>query len=373
MLTPRKILAIKFRSMGDTVVMTPALTELRRALPNTRIHVAVTRSWAPLLENHPAVDQIWAYERHEDTASRAKAIARMALKLRKERYDWVVNFHASPSSSVLAFAVGAHTRSIHFHGLKDKNRYSNVEIPGKGQVKPIIERDMDAVRAFGIKIPESPEHPRLPKLYLTHEELDEANATYDRAGLDGAVLGLGLGASRPTKIWPIERFAELAVRWCLETQGSVFTVGAFGEEHLATQFLKEVADRVARAEKNPEQRRTLQNKIQVITNQSVRQLAAMLYHAAVFVGNDSGPVHVSAALQTPTVTMLGPEHPHEWHPYPPKQHPFLFIEDLACRRDAPPGFPPWCGLQVCTVEAHQCMQRISVDSVFEQTLRVARR
>src|SRR5262245_7453241 len=93
---PRKLLAMKLRSLGDTVLMTAPLFELRNAYPEAEIHVAVSSHWAPLLENHPAVDRIWTYERHPDRASRAKSLTKLALKLRRERFDCVVNFHASP-------------------------------------------------------------------------------------------------------------------------------------------------------------------------------------------------------------------------------------------------------------------------------------
>src|SRR5690606_15899913 len=122
----------------------------------------VTSQWAPLLEGHPAVDRVWHYHRRKDMTARAKTLARFALELRRERYDLVLNFHASPSSSTLAFATGAKTRAIHFHGHTDKNRYSTVEIPGKGQVKKAIERDLDVVRALGIEVPEG----RMPRVVL---------------------------------------------------------------------------------------------------------------------------------------------------------------------------------------------------------------
>src|SRR3989338_4246346 len=134
-MTPKKILVIKLRALGDTVLMTAPLLELRRIFPHAEIHVTVTSPWTPLLEFHPGVNRIWAYERRKETAARAKTIAALALKLRKENFDCVINFHASPSSSTLAFATGAKIRSVHFHGHRDKNRYSTVEIPGKGKIK----------------------------------------------------------------------------------------------------------------------------------------------------------------------------------------------------------------------------------------------
>src|SRR5688572_20688992 len=111
----RKILAIKLRALGDTVLMTAPLGELRRRFPDAEIHALVMTAWAPILEGHPAVDKVWTYDRRSEMSARAKAVARLAIEMRKQRFDCVVNFHASPSSATIAFASGAATRSIHFH------------------------------------------------------------------------------------------------------------------------------------------------------------------------------------------------------------------------------------------------------------------
>jgi heptosyltransferase-2 len=171
-LSPRKILAIKTRAIGDTVLATAAIDELRKTFPSSEIHLLLASQSAPVFEGHPAATKIWTFERQRDAASRAKSVAGLALKLRREHYDTVINFHASPSSATLALATGARTRAIHFHGHKDKNRYSTVEIPGKGILKPIIERDMDVLRALGIHVPPG----RLPKIYLFSQEKEWARA-----------------------------------------------------------------------------------------------------------------------------------------------------------------------------------------------------
>src|SRR4051812_48949265 len=107
---PRKILAIQLRALGDTVLMTAPLLELHRHFPRATIDVLVTDSWCSVLEGLPGLRKIMGYRRHSDRASRAKAVIRLAFELRKEKYDCVVNFHASPSSSVLSFATGAPLR-----------------------------------------------------------------------------------------------------------------------------------------------------------------------------------------------------------------------------------------------------------------------
>src|SRR5690242_10024702 len=128
-MAPAKILAIKLRSLGDTVLMTAPLIELSKAFPQSKIHVVVSSPWTSLMEGFPGIERVWPYERRNEKASRARTLARMAFQLRKEKFDLAINFHASPSSATLAFASGAKTRSIHFHGHKDRNRYSTVVVP----------------------------------------------------------------------------------------------------------------------------------------------------------------------------------------------------------------------------------------------------
>ncbi len=362
----RKIVAIKLRAMGDTVLMTAPLAELRRAYPAAEIHAVVTSAWAPLLESHPAVDRIWPYERWSETAARARAIARLALRLRKERFDCAVNFHASPSSALLAFGSGAKTRSVHFHGHRDRNRYSTVTVPGKGTLKPILERDMDVIRALGLHVPAG----RSPQIYLQPVELERTVDRLDRQGLHAPLLAIGIGSSRPTKGWPLERYATLGVLWAEQTGGGAVAVTGPGEEELSREFLKLVDDALS-VLPDLAQRVAIRSLVSSEGTLSLREVAALTSRCAVFVGNDSGPKHLAVAVGAPTVTLFGPEHPFEWHPYPRERHPHFFIEGLKCRKDALPGMPPWCGLDVCIEEQHRCMRQIGIETVLAECRRVA--
>ncbi|MBC7385676.1 MAG: glycosyltransferase family 9 protein [Cryobacterium sp.] len=367
MFSPRKILAIKLRALGDTVLMTAPLRELRKAYPDAEIHVVVTEAWAPLLEKQPAVDKVIGYVRHSGAASRAKAIARLAISLRKEHYDTVVNFHASPSSSALAYAVGAKNRSIHFHGHKDKNRYSTVVIEGKGVLKPIIERDMDTVRALGISIPSG----RMPSVHLEEEEIVRGKHRIEQMGLYGPVLALGIGASRPTKGWPIDRFAGLAIRWCDEFRGSVIVFHSRTEIAVAREFFAAVDRKLIEWYEDPAARKAVRARILAEVSPPLRLLASLLKCSQLFVGNDSGPKHLAVAVGTKTLTLFGPEDPFEWHPYPQFNHAIHYIEGLPCRNDQDPGFRPWCALNVCVKEEHRCMRGLAEDDVFRTVERMA--
>ncbi len=325
--------------------MTASLNALRKKFPNTEIHAAVTSPWASLLQEQNSVDRIWPYERREERTARAKTIARLGFKLRKEKYNWVINFHASPSSALLAFSTGAPIRAIHFHGHKDKNRFSTVTIPGKGSVRPNIERDLDCIRALGINVPVG----ELPNLSIRKSETQMALAILEKENIRKPFLAIGVGASRLTKIWPVERFAQIATHWNQTTQGSVILVTGPDETMLRDQFLSKYSDGIYSAHAKP-----------------LRQLMGFLSHSQAYFGNDSGPKHMAVALGIPTITVIGPEDPFEWHPYSKSDHPYLFIPDMDCRSDALPGHPPWCGLNACTEKAHQCMMGIQVKEAWNK-------
>lgn len=360
---PRKIVCIKLRALGDTVLMTAALNELHRDYPDAQIHLVVHAQWAPLFETHPGISKVWPYERYREATSRAKAIARLSLKLRKEKFDWAVNFHASPSSSTLAYATGARVRSIHYHGHKDKNRYSTVDVPGKGVLKPIIERDMDVIRALYLDVAAG----QLPSIDLQSNEKSKAkeNLTQLIPNVSSPLLGIGLGASRPTKAWPLERFAALAVRWVQDTGGAVLALSGPEETSLKQEFLKAVDDALVDIVKDFTLRTQLRSKITAENGLSLRSLAGIITTFDVFLGNDSGPRHLAVAVNVPTVTLFGPEHPFEWHPYPKDKHPYFFVEGLPCRKDAMPGYPEWCSLQVCVEQGHVCMKQLGIDAVLK--------
>ena len=269
---------------------------------------------------------------------------------------------------MLTFGTGAHVRSIHFHGHNDKNRYSTVTVPGKGILKPIIERDMDAVRALGFHVPAG----RLPQIFLQPGEIRAAEERILNMGLKSPMLMLGLGASRATKRWPIERFAALALEWVQGKSGSVIGIAGNDEALVSREFMLAVDDVMTATVPEASARAAIRAQITCETGVPLRQLAALLSKASLIAGNDSGPRHLAVAVNTPSVTLFGPEDPFEWHPYPNEQHPFLYIEGLKCRTSGQRGLKPWCGIETCIDEQMKCMRMLGLQTVFEQCEKVSR-
>jgi ADP-heptose:LPS heptosyltransferase len=334
----RKVLLMKRRAMGDTVLLLSSIAAIKKRWPDCSLHVCVPKQWRSLIEAEPSVDQTWSYPRG------FRMTLETVTRMRREKFEAVFHPHASPSSARLARLTGAPLRAIHFHGIDEKNYHSTVRIQGKGEIKPAIERDLDTIRSVAESI-ESP----APAFHFADEEKESARAWLDEQGLDGEILSLGLGASRPSKAWPLEHYVDLAKRWI-----------ARGADHQVLILIgpheSELAHQV-RSKLNSEH-------VRIASGLTPRQSAAVLSRVRVHVGNDSGPKHLAIAAGTQTLTFFGPVDPFEWHPYDQELHPYLFISGLPCRQDAPPGYPAWCGIEVCTKEQHRCMKEIHPDAAW---------
>ncbi len=332
----KKVLLVKTRAMGDTILSTAALNSLRDSLPDScQIHVMAPAPWHVLLEEHPSVDRLWVVNKKSGLIEKMKQIR----DIRRERFDAVFALHASNSTAWIAKLSGAPNRSVHFHGITDSNRFSTVEISGKGQIKPILERDFDAIKAI---VPAA--EMKKTSLVIAECAKNEAQKILDQKKLKSPYLVIGLGASRPAKMWPVERFHQLAQRWISEKKGSVIVIAGPDESELASSFAND------------------ENTL-VRLGGDLMVNAGLIARAEWFIGNDSGPKHLAVALGVKTLTLFGPENPFEWHPYDRKAHPVIFIEGLSCRKALAEGLPEWCGIHQCVEQKHRCMREISVDQV----------
>jgi ADP-heptose:LPS heptosyltransferase len=330
-----KLLAIKLRRLGDTVLWTSALRGLAKAYPDARLDVVVPRVYRELLIGEPYINKVYGVSPH--------VVDRLAVasRLRLLGYDRVLVFHSSPSSEFFGRMIGGARASAHSHEI------------GKTDfvVKPATERDCDTVRLAGLKLEgQAPE----PALTFTDVELAAGKAWVQSSGLKPPILGVGLGASRPTKQWPLDRMAEIVRDWSARTSGSALIVCSSAEARAAKEFWKLLRH----------------TPFLPLIDAPVRELAVRIAQVAAFVGNDSGPRHLAAAVGVRTVTLFGPEDPLEWHPYDRSKHPICFVGELECRKSAAPGMPPWCGIETCIEQKHRCMSDLSIEQVQKQLQQV---
>jgi heptosyltransferase-3 len=285
-----QILIIRLRSLGDLVLETPAIAALHSWRPDLRISVLVEPRFAPVLEGNPAIAELVF----------SRGLGETALDLLRRKFPIVFNQHGGPRSAMLTGASGSPLR-VGWVGYQYSFLY-NVAVP-------------DAQEFYGTSAVHTAEH-RISQFYFTglprgpipHAQVfaqPDAVASVARklaekgiaAGAPYAVLQPG--ARLPGMRWPAAKFAEIA-RWLREKhgQGSIVNLGARDDEVAA------------------EVRSEMQNCAVVIdTPLDIRELIALIAGARIVLGNDSGPAHLAAALQRPSVVIFGITDPVQWRPW----------------------------------------------------------
>ncbi len=300
--TVRRVLLIRLRSIGDTVLMTPCLSELKAWQPRLEISVITEPTAAPLLENHPLVDKL--------IIARSTLGSRLALagQLRRERYDLAFNLHGGTTATFIAALSGArHTvgyRAYRYSRLLTKRAPAPELLLGRKRVHS-VEQQLALLYWSGV--PET-KRPRL-SLAVSPEALARVKERLGSLGLEANgsrepnFACIAPAAAFASKRWPSKRFADVAChlrdRWGLP---SVVIAGA-GEEHLAREVRAAIDDAGSKSETH------------ILTGLSLEELVTLLSLASVFVGNDSGPAHIAAAFDRPMVVVFGSSNPNVWHPW----------------------------------------------------------
>ena len=285
------MLLIRLRSIGDTVLMTPCLSALKSWSPDLKISVVSEPLSAPLLEDHPLVDELLVAE--------PSVIARTTLiaKLRSRRFDVAFNMHGGPTASILARLSGAR-RCVGYRGLPlsslltDRAPSPDV-ILGSSTIHS-VEQQLALLKWAGLETGDSP-----LDLILKACSDSEARITerLREMGLS-QFAAIVPGAAFESKRWSAEGFASVADHlmkvWNLQ---SVIVAGP-GQEQLASEVV--AAAKV---------------KTIMLSGLTLKELMAVLRMSRLFVGNDSGPMHIAAAFDCPIVAVWGSSDEVVWHPW----------------------------------------------------------
>ena len=343
----QKILISKRRGIGDAVLMTPAIETLHRNYPEAEITVLAPAIVAPLFEASPGVNRIWTFA-EKKTLAGAPAIGR-------ERFDLYLDLNSTGTTRWLSRLSRAKMRISHRHDERTAKKYSP---------RPnAIDWDIYAIKD---KFPDMMIAPRdflRPKIYFWEEEIKHAEDFWRSRGVkNGNVVVLGIGASRQTKRWPSEHFAQFIalVRKRLHMAVAIFP-GPDPEERI---FANRLINDINALRLDPEDSEIIIEKVS-----NLRNFAALLATAHAYVGNDSGPKHIAVASGTPTLTFFGPEDPLEWHPYSQEDHPILFQPALSCRKE---DHGRWCSIKDCVVEKHRCMTGLTPENAYHAFLSLHR-
>jgi len=318
---------VRLGAIGDVANALVFATALKDARPDLHLGWVVHPLAAPLVEHHPCVDRVHLLRRDGGLLE----LARLVLELRGERYDAAVDLQRLQKSALLARLSGA-PRVLGYARSEVKElswlwTRERIELP-PGAVH-MVERYLAAARHLGAR--SGPRHAFPP------DEAAEAWARGWSREFGAPPVVVGLGASKPANRWPPERFGALA--------------RALAEEHdLPVCLIGGPSDRPAAAEA----RRAAGPAVHDFVGEtSLAQLVALLRSAQLFVGCDTGPMHLAAAVGTPVVALFGPADPARTGPFGPG-HVVL--------REPPPCAP--CGRRTCNQPRHACMEDLTVAGVL---------
>jgi len=302
----KRVLVVKLRSIGDTVLATPSLIALRRFLPNAEIDILLEDWVAPVLDGFDAVDNVISVGK--GSGERLK----VALELRSRKYDVAFNLHGGTTATMFVRASGAPHRigySYYQYHFLYNHLLSSASDFWKREKTHSAEQQLALVGFIGVPVDS------LPKTRLATDDrhidtLRERHPEFEISELKFALLHPSTAFF--TKQWPIENFARTA-------------------EYLAEKGLHTVAI----ASKN--ERKVLEDlkresmvPITTFDDLTLPEITALASKAKLFVGNDSGIAHIAAAVQTPTVVIFGSSNRNHWRPWTDAPNEIVF-EEFPCQ------------------------------------------
>lgn len=333
----KSILLFKLRYVGDVLMTTPAIRLLRQAYPEARITMVVNKGTEDVLRHNPHLNQVLTIDR--ELLDRAPFHRRLSYEwtilkmLRKGKYDLSVDFDSGERGAYMALLSGIKTR-IGFHYQKGLRRIIfHRQVSRKGSLHTVERNLMLVEKTLGLirkddqmELCTGPDEERSMALWLRRNRL---------SGKDLVVIHPG--ARFWFKRWPARKWSSLLDILQGELGLSVIITGSGGEMEDVRTILSRM--------------RTPAYSLAGQT--TVLELAALIKKATLFIGNDSGPMHIAAAMGTPVIALFGPTEPALWKPWG-KGHVVIY-KQVPCSP---------CKYTDCDRGRENCMEQISVEEVL---------
>ena len=331
-----RILVRSTNWVGDTVMMLPSLVAVRKTFPRAEITV-LTNPWVlPLLENHPAVDRTIVMDKGRGVIHAAKEVLLIISRVRNLRFDLAVLFQNAFEAALLSYLGGVRYRVgyntdgrglfLTHRVIRDKAIYSAHQ----------VDYFLGLVDAMGWQVTE----PK-PVVYLNEEDRKAVSMMLSSEDIcdNDILVGLNPGAAYgPAKRWPAERFAVIGDWASKRWSAKVVLFGSASEAAIAEEVAK-----LMNAE-----------PLNVCGKTTLGQAMALINRCDFFLTNDSGLMHIAAALNRPLVAVFGPTDHVQTRPV--SKNARMVRHDIKCSP---------CLKEVCPLD-HRCMLSIEPPEVWRE-------
>ncbi len=327
-----KILLARFSSLGDVVLASAALREIKRQDPSARLTLLTKPAYAPLFEGHSALDSVWSLDLR---------LLKTWVRARAEKFDGYLDLHASLRSRFLGWMLMKPSSRVKTYR---RERQAALRLKSQAPAPPdVVDRAVHAAaQLMGAA-------PGQAKPWIEVSERAKAWARGALASLPaGPRVICAPGAAHQAKRWPESHFAtvlaglhksrpDLNFVFVGGPQDSGLASGIAAQAGLGTTWLN------------------------LCGRSDVAQLAGVLQGSVLFIGNDSGPLHLSSALNTPSLAIFGPT-VRAFGFYPRGAQDLVFERELDCRP---------CSLhggETCPLGHHDCMNQLAPEPVLAAAL-----
>ncbi len=323
-----KILVIKPAAIGDVLLATPVVENLRNNFPGAEINFLTQKFCKEALTGNPFISRILTYDLRYDGGWF------IIKNIRKQKYDLIIDLFGNPRTALITFLSGAKYKV----GYKFRQRaYAyNIKLDSRGGEVHNMEFNLDSLRALGLEV-----KPYLPKFYINNIHKEFAEKFFNDNGLSGLpVIGINPSGSWPTKVWHLDKFAELINK--LGSGYKFLIIWGYEDEFKQAQKLKDKTG----------------DNVVLMPETDIKYMGALLKKCGVFLTNDTGPMHIASALGVNTTAIFGPTNSELQGPLN-NNSVIIKNEELTC-----------LGCNLTKLEdcpnQHKCMAELEVGYVLEK-------
>jgi len=339
-LNGKKILIIKLRYIGDTLSIVPVVENLKRNAAEADVDVMVHKGTEDVLSFHPDIRKIWVYDRRsarKNIISTLSYHSKLIHNMRSEKYDFIIDFTLGDRAAFLSFLIGSPQRISYETSSRMTHLFMNRIIKSDPLKHHIVDFQLESLRLFGMDNFSREMNIHLPE--SAESAVDQLLSGSDIRD-DSLCVTIHPGARGKLRQWRAENFAEIACRLKESFQADIILIGGPGEQ--------DIVDKVETGIGSPVSFKS--------TSLTLLEMAALLRRSRLFIGNDSAPGHIAAAVKIPCLTLFGPTFPHMWRPLSPVGE--VIFKNVSCCG---------CRQKVCARPENSCMDLIEVDEVWEKT------
>ncbi|WP_204701716.1 lipopolysaccharide heptosyltransferase II [Halanaerobacter jeridensis] len=323
-----RIVVIDLLYLGDLIFATPFIKNLRDKYPEARIDFVANANFVSIIEDNPYLDNVYGYNKKWSILESWN----FARSLSGNNYDLGLNIHGNWRTALLMKVIGP-DYSVGF-GDKGRGLFLDQELPRLDEAH-MVEVYRQFLRDLGfLELPESELELKVKE--SAADNVEELLASYNLNPKQN-IIALNTGGSWQTKRWPKEKFAALADKLIKKEAGEVIFTGGPSDIERVDEIRELMGEDV----------------VSLAGETTLEELTALADKIDVMVSGDSGPVHVTAAVGTPTITLFGPSNEKKYHPYGEEHQ--IITHDIECRP---------CGEHECPLEHHDCLEKVKVNKVF---------